>query len=370
MSGPLVHQLYAFIQARPSVLRLFRMLFGAWPDACYRKSIEVLPANWNSEPANPHKPFEFQDGNLGIPKGTFYEAYSHAIREFNGFLNQGMDLLDEGKTNDLLQSTCVVLLVNPAHITCLNRRKHLVETGRVQEKEELQTIASLQLLPEGAKSSILWHHRRWLLRRIYQKGDILHTVDRLDECSIPLDDLSQEISITTTASEVYPRNYHSWLHRQKCMRSIVAMYRRAPEKGGSPPREALAQVLRAEEFAITKWIDLNISDLTAMQYLCQLYDSMEEVGVDHMQVHLESEDTAEELQIQKVPFSPLDHAIDLVQRYPTHEALWYYLRAAYFSHPKHGNILDNIRSSEGVYADRFKRWRNSYDNRRGHAIVT
>jgi protein prenyltransferase alpha subunit repeat containing protein 1 len=330
-------------------------------------SIDILPASWSSSSDNPHEPFEFAERNLGIPKQVFYQIYGEVIRQFEKSLVSGIAAVEKEGLNDFLEITCIVLLVNPAHATCLNKRKELVEQGLLNERDELKITAALQLRSEGAKSSILWHHRRWLLRRLYkmhsQERDTSANMDTLDDCTMALEDLAEELSVATTASGIYPRNYHAWLHRCKCLQSMIVAY-------GTPSsqltREALAQMLRAEEFAVSKWIEVNVSDYSAQHYLCHVYHAMEERRIDHIQMHSEGElDGTAPInpQSHKSPFSPLNHAEGLVERYPTHEALWYYLRAAYAAQPKGSKDLRHVEGKQGAYADNFRRWRSGFECR-------
>jgi protein prenyltransferase alpha subunit repeat containing protein 1 len=303
---------------------------------------------------------------------VFYQIYGEVIRQFEKFLVLGIAAVEKEGLNDFLEITCIVLLVNPAHATCLNRRKELVEQGMLNERDELEITAALQLRPEGAKSSILWHHRRWLLRRLYQphsqQGDTSVYMDILDDCTIAVDDLAKELSVATTASRIYPRNYYAWLHRYKCLQSMIVNYGNASNAVASQlTREALAQMLRAEEFAVSKWIDVNVSDYSAQHYLCHVYRAIEERQIEHIQVHSEGEpDSTAPINTpsHKPPFSPVKHAEGLVERYPTHEALWYYLRMAYAAQPNGFKCLHHVEEKQGVYADNFRRWRGGFECRK------
>jgi len=322
-------------------------------------SIEILPANWESSKL--HEPLEFTDNHLGIPKGVYYKTYLQAIRRFEDILSRGGGELAKEDTAELIEVSCVVLLVNPAHSTCLNRRRDLVEQGVLSEEEELGLIASLQLLPESAKSSILWSYRRWLLRRRYsassnEKGRSL--IDDLDDVTMPLEAISQELAIASTASEIYPRNYHAWLHRYKCIHSLASCEQQ-PQPSNS--FTLLSQVLRAEEFAIRKWVDMNVGDYSAMQYLCYVYSIMVKMGIQHIQMHMDNDARGTEGEkLDKISFQPLEHAVDLVQRYPTHEALWYYLRASYAlrSGPTDTKIPEH---RQNTYWKNFEHWRAGFD---------
>lgn len=337
LSETLYHQLYTLLQAKP-------------------ESIEILPAEWKSSPTNPHHPFEFTENHLGIPKRVYYTTYLQAVRRFEQLLEEVQ--AKENRT-ELIEVTCVVLLVNPAHSTCLNKRRALVEEGLLAGKDELTLISSLQLLRESSKSSILWSYRRWILRKLYGAADISHDADSLDGVAIPLESISQELAIATTASEVYPRNYHAWLHRYKCLDSLASSF------PSTAPSTLLSQVLRAEEFAITKWVEMNVGDYSAMQYLCHLYTTMEKLGIQHIQMHAdEDEGDRSDKKVVTVPFSPWEHATELVQRYPMHESLWYYLRTSHAVQGSPTEINVQISRQEPYFAN-LERWKTSFESLRG-----
>lgn len=284
----------------------------------------------------------------------YYKTYLAAIRQFDQLISQGSAA--ENK-NQLIEVSGVVLLVNPSHATCLNKRRALIEEGLLSAKEELSTIASLQLLHESSKSSILWSYRRWLLRKLYGPADE-SLGDSLEGVNVPLEGLSQELDIATTASEIYPRNYHAWLHRYKCLDSLASSNR------SSNPTALLSQVLRAEEFAITKWVEMHVGDYSAMQYLCHVYATMAKMGIQHIQMHADDGvETGSDVQVKTYPFSPWEHAVELVQRYPTHEALWHYLRTSYA-------LQDGAKDSEMLpkrqepYTTNFERWKVGFEDRK------
>jgi len=329
-------------------------------------SIEILPVDWPVSGA--HQPFEFTENHLGIPKGVHHKTYLQAIHRFEDFFSRGFNRLSKEEKAESIEVSCIVLLANPAHSTCLNRRRDLVEQGEISEEDELVLIASIQLLPESAKSSILWSYRRWLLRRIYSTSSSrkeTSLVDDLENVSLPLEAISNELAISSTASEIYPRNYHAWLHRYKCLHSLASSAQHSDPSSNS--FILLSQVLRAEEFAIKKWVEMNISDYSAMQYLCHVYTVMTKMKVQHIQIHADSDarGTGDD-RLDKVSFSPLDHAMELVERYPTHEASWYYLRASYAIQnvPADLKIPDH---RQGAYGKNFERWRAGFDKLR-HAI--
>ncbi|KAG8802010.1 hypothetical protein FRC18_007645 [Serendipita sp. 400] len=113
---------------------------------------------------------------------------------------------------------------------------------------------------------------------------------------------------------------------------------------------------------IKKWTESHIGDYTAMQYLCQLYSLMEAHGIQHIQIHSDTGEVVGENSTNvenKSPFSPIAHSIELVRRFPTHEALWYYLRAAYAPQLCLGKSRPNIEELKGLDEEKlksFERW--------------
>ena len=73
-------------------------------------------------------------------------------------------------------------------------------------------------------------------------------------------------------------------------------------------------LLMEERTAAMKWIDLHVSDYSAIHYLIRLCVGLH--NLDHLQQDVKVQLTKE----------VREHAEDLVQRYPTHESLWLYIR--------------------------------------------
>jgi protein prenyltransferase alpha subunit repeat containing protein 1 len=330
-----------------------------------RNSIEILPPGWESTPNNQHHPFEFTEGHLGIPKKVYYEVYMRAIKRFDHLIRLGSAQLSPSDELELQEVTGVILLVNPAHSTCLNRRRDIVEKKILAESRELEIIGAIQMQKDGAKSSILWSYRRWLFRRLFKEPNAIQRYentedDGLEQCSIPPTTFAQELSLITTTCEIYPRNYHGWLHRYKLLRSLATSYDRSVRK------EELAQMLRMEEFTVKKWIEFNVSDYTAMQYLCQVYATMEHTKIPHIHIHTEVElESGVDVDPKKgrSPFSPVEHALELIERYPKHEALWYYRRSAYAVQSKHEEVQDVSESNDNILSNNYVRWRVQFDSR-------
>lgn len=142
-----------------------------------------------------------------------------------------------------------------------------------------------------------------------------------------------------------------------CLRGAVSSCRAHPEQ-----QAALAQLLRAEEFGLKKWTELHVADYTSMQYLCQLYAAMDECGVQHIHIHEGVEDDSDRQEEVKVEFSLMRHFMELITRYPSHEALWYALRSAYALLPNPKREMGSMEGLDDTHLQRFERWRIRFDS--------
>ncbi|KAI0753062.1 hypothetical protein C8Q80DRAFT_1096733 [Daedaleopsis nitida] len=279
-------------------------------------SIELLPGDsgdWLTAAPAAHAPFLFIDGNLGVPHKVAYKLYLESVQRFQlvrPSLRHAASL-SANAAAEVLTSSAVLLLVNPAHQTALNTRKQLVHRGHLDPARELRFAAALLTLRDGAKQSILWHHRRWLLRRIYGAARARFPApsadggtDRLDALALDADTFRTEFSVVDGACEVYPRNYHAWAHRSLCADALVSII---GHRGGAGAAPGLADVLGEESTSARVWIERHVSDYSAMQYHCRLRRLVahRELGGD---------------------WGVCGHATELLRAYPAHESLWLYLR--------------------------------------------
>ena len=267
-------------------------------------------------------PFLLVDNNLGVPKNVLYALYPVALSIFasaRANFNRGLDT----SISDLTASTAVILLANPAHQTALNMRKRLIHKGALEPAHELGLTASLLSSRNCSNQAILWYHRQWLLRRRYgPETPVLDPVemDSVDIRAIPLDVLRAELSVASDASEIYPRNYFSWMHRHFCIQFVLS-------QSQLHPNSLPIKLFIAEEIsAVRLWIERHISDASAVHYLITLTISLN---------HTHPKDIMGQTPIgpQDVRFddlvsSTINHALSLVKSYPDRECLWMYLRAA------------------------------------------
>jgi protein prenyltransferase alpha subunit repeat containing protein 1 len=295
------------------------------PSYAHRSSIEILPGEY-IEPAegsetNNTAPFLFIENHLGVPSEVLHRCYVAALAIFanakkDAFRSPGRNV------GDLAASAGVILLANPAHMTALNARKRLIQRQLLGLNKELQFTAALLSSHNGANQSSLWHHRQWLLRRIYNRESLLP--DML--CGIPLGTITMsqqtiknELLIISQACEIYPRNYFAWAHRHFCMQSVIL----SVKLGIS----GFAPIISDEIFTMRRWIEQHISDSSAVHHLVTLVESIRRARLTEMFPHGRylADDNAIHGDAKNTAL--MSHAISLVQSYPDHESLWLYLRA-------------------------------------------
>lgn len=273
-----------------------------------------------------YSPCVLLDGHLGVPQKALYAAYSHAST-----------IWVSSAPN--ISVSAVLLLANPAHRTALNARKRAVIKQTLRGNDELRFIALLLSgIKDASKQDMLWHHRRWILSRLYPpppKTEIETNVSEESFSTPPYDVWRSEMTLISRACELYPRNYHAWTHRTLCMRSIA----RDPQ---------LADLLLNEIAFIRTWIEQHISDASAVHHSAQ-------VSVLNMAHSASGRDRSDE-QGDGTLFLHA-HAASLVRCYPDHEALWTYLRFALA-------LLPPVKVSEargGVLEEFTVRWQMEMD---------
>jgi protein prenyltransferase alpha subunit repeat containing protein 1 len=311
-------------------------------------TVEIIPGDgneWLPEGTEPHKRFLLVDQNLGVPHKVLYQAYLEAVAAFRrtrvALLSNTIQSEDAASdynnlAPDLLNTSAVLLLLNPGHNTAWNVRKKLVLSGHHNADQELSFTTALLTVRDCAKQSLLWHHRRWLLRKIYpisgaEKLSLLswseslsgvETADGGDEdtlrcADITLQVLENEFSACIVGCTTYERNYFGWSHRFRCLDALASMIHKAMLV--SDPQAAQSLDLLGVEFSRSSlWIDQHVSDYTAMQYHCRV-DSV-------LQQYLRP--SVKTINTRSLPPSASNQAQSLLMSYPSHEALWLYLRYA------------------------------------------
>lgn len=267
----------------------------------------------------------FVDGNLGIPEKDLYKFYFVASKAFSKLRPSSSSVLytsGSGKAN-LLGLTSVILLANSSHQTALNLRKAFVQNGGRTCQDELYFTATLLTLKQSSKVSMLWHHRRWLLSRQYWNDEteappVLVTDIDFINLRLTSKALAEELKICSSACEIYPRNYYAWSHRYLCMRCCATQAVAASAEHAS--------LLEQEEKDLKRWVNVHVSDHSAVHYLCAVV----EVLLTGLTTFSDAEALVTEIR---------EHSLQLLQLYPSHENLWLYFRRAFepwVTHPATG----------------------------------
>ena len=126
--------------------------------------------------------------------GKFFEAY-HGIRK---------EQIPVQSLSSLLKSlTRAILIVKGDTPLALGIRKELISSGDITVIDELNFLKLV--FPRHPKSPSLWEHRRWCLCH----KSVQTSVEKcFDEC-----DLQIELNLCSYLSDIYPKNYYSWMHR-------------------------------------------------------------------------------------------------------------------------------------------------------------
>lgn len=284
-------------------------------------SVEILPGDgkeWlamDSGPADEPREFLLVEGNLGIPQKLLYKAYIEATLAFKKTrltLRRDPHTIDAGLAGTVTGITAVLLVANAGHQSAWNARKQIVESGHRDLHDELSLLRALLTIRDCAKHSLLWHHRRWLLRQLCKRrattdadssDDGTSDEDTLRYLDMTPSQLRAEFDACALAATTYERNYFAWAHRARCLDALVSLCR-------GKDHEYL-DILQEETQNVSLWIDRHVGDYTAMQYRCRLALFTHPLTLP-----------------PPAPESPYAHAKSLVEAYPEHESLWAYLRSA------------------------------------------
>ncbi|KAJ7594971.1 hypothetical protein C8J56DRAFT_928118 [Mycena floridula] len=261
-------------------------------------SVEIIPSDPHSDTVI------VVEGHLGIQQKFLYKTYLEALILFKS-----------PHPDQLLASSLVILVTNPAHQTALNARKRLIQSNLHSAVRELDLWTVLiRGSRECGKQSIVWDHRRWLFSQMYppltqssESNDICGWPRHCDGYSVPYipsDVVESELELLAQSCEAYPRNYHAWSHWHFCLQSVYFALQ------GGQGSTAYLRVVEGEFHRLKKWLDLHIKDYTAAHHLCNLVHRFSGLSIPGISL--------------KALF---DHSLALVTAYPDHEALWMYLRA-------------------------------------------
>ncbi|KAI8581646.1 hypothetical protein K450DRAFT_230513 [Umbelopsis ramanniana AG] len=232
----------------------------------------ILPAipDEAERSTNEYYPFIFLENNLGIPLPVVHHIIAYSSSEFMKHRQQK----DQKNLEDLELSSKVLFMVNPDHYSAANTRKSLVQSNIVDAQKELALVDLMFTIPKHSKSSIAWHHRKWIQNYlIKEKGQAL--------------DFDREFSLCERTATLYPRNYYAWTYRSWLLTRIP-------------------HIKRHEEYERSRqWVASHISDHSGLQHLQRCLRLS--LGTLHIKVHL-------------------SWLREQLKRYPGHESLWCHLR--------------------------------------------
>lgn len=252
-------------------------------------------------------PFILVEGNLGLPKKVLYTIYLSAVST--------PWRTSEPQMAEAVSS--IIILVNPAHQAALNTRKCLIAGGHLDPQREL---ALCELMargsPEFGKQSMIWAHRRWCFTQIYgamglrtlsplpgwANSEEAQLFPRLSPASV-----QHEFRLIQHTCETYPRNYHAWAHWHHIIDVCYASF----VSDNEATRSEWGEIIVSECARLRGWINLHVSDYSAMHQFLQVQSILEHLSLEKFALERET---------------PEDHALSLVQAFPSHESLWMYLR--------------------------------------------
>ena len=307
------------------------------PNALFsRSSIEIIPGDWShwvSTTASPEStpsssfPFLLVEGNLGVPHKVAHRLYVDAT---NFPRREEACSWDEGKVSSILQKTAIILIVNPAHQTALNTRKHLIGQGRLAADKELKFV---ELLLRGikacAKESALWTHRRWCLHYIH--GPVSDHTDTTRAPSLaqsplapflPANSVPREFAIVKAAVTIYPRSYHAWVHWRYVFDLSCALV--ASASIPVEERQAYSKIVVDEFRDLRNWIETHTTDTSAVHHLVTSLPSVWDLASSSSV----NPNVREAMGAESSPSQLAKEAWRLLSAFQPHrEASWIYLRS-------------------------------------------
>ncbi|KFY72102.1 hypothetical protein V499_07755 [Pseudogymnoascus sp. VKM F-103] len=214
--------------------------------------IEILPDA--SFMVSPGRVAEIVNNTLGVPKPVLAKAFIAARRIFF----EHVDNLAEN-AELILDTTSIILLFDPEHITAANARKRIClgfpyrarsepeQLRRLEEELWFSRFLLISRLKRHNKSPTLWAHRRWLIKNFYSLGGLLLE---------PKWVLFEIEEVGLISAENHPRNYYAWDY----MRWLIAERPGLDQKTRSELNRPLANMME-------KWCKHHTSDTSGWSFL-------------------------------------------------------------------------------------------------------
>lgn len=301
--------------AAPDIYNKFITLISATSPQTLE--LDILPSSYLLE-------IHSATSAVALPKPLLASLFVTARQVFLSYLSSQGNACDQDEDNDkdrtpsetetrrsnlpcysaALDSTLVILLWDPNHLTAANfRKKHLLSLRirpSTSTKEnsvlleglaaELHYLTSLLTSPlsKHTKSSTLWSHRLFLVRTFGAEIVRIHSLTGMSSNTTrpPPHQLhsstatlwSSELPIILKAGERHPRNYYSWDYARQLLDTLASnddayfeIGKGAPELTEVEMRKCLAENSVAE---VQKWCFAHPRDISGWTFLAFLLREM------------------------------------------------------------------------------------------------
>jgi protein prenyltransferase alpha subunit repeat containing protein 1 len=177
---------------------------------------------WEIEILGKHIPLDsgtnyLRDGTaIALSKVRLLQAFFVA----RGIIHKHLHAEARDLTDDILQASAVVLLMDAEHLTACNIRKRWVTAQLSRADDDNNTVVALNQekqfldslltarLHRHTKSPTLWNHRRWLLQQFLEHRQ-------------PIDVEHELKHVVLVSAERHPRNYYAWDHARWLLRHRI-----------------------------------------------------------------------------------------------------------------------------------------------------
>ena len=244
--------------------------FNAHPNKVLE--IEILPPS--HEPTNA---LILQDGTcIGVPKKVLVLAFLHARALFFATKAAGSPsshLLDEGPERKAIETTRVILLFDPEHLTAANYRKRYllsVPEGKqryAHARAELYFLDSILTSPlhRQSKSPTLWALRAHVLEYLLPPVDA-GVAPSTEFHDAPLDVhelMERELGAVCKSGERHPKNYYAWQYARRLVSGV--------EVRMSNDTDTWSALVKQSVDTVKRWCCVHPSDISGWMFLAWLF---------------------------------------------------------------------------------------------------
>ncbi|NXF26115.1 PTAR1 protein, partial [Rhodinocichla rosea] len=233
--------------------------------------------------------------------------------------------------DELIDTTCTLLLLNPDFTTAWNVRKELILSGTLNPLKDLH-LGKLALT-KFPKSPETWIHRRWVLQQLIQENSLPSLATKGNLGAAPVERIhrlvEEEMNVCSEAAGRYPSNYNAWSHRIWVLQHLAKL---------------TVKVLLDELSSTKYWVSMHVSDHSGFHYRQFLLNSLihrtvtdksilvqkQVVNEQNFSLQKEEEGAGTEAACAEEQSVDLPSCLDeemelcseLIDNYPGHETLW------------------------------------------------